>query len=203
MDILHVKTEEELMSFYYFISRVFYEDSVEHNEHYHPMYNQYNKLVEQYNLDKELILYIEEDQQIIGGIAIKDVKGKEATGSVLAVSKENRGKGLSIKLLLEVEKRLIARGIETINLGARIRACAVYLKAGYKPMLLVQVSDFAQIDLIKKNNIFNFEIINEYQTPTNGAVFFNVDTVEKSVVDHFEKTVPTANASYIFTKKLG
>lgn len=202
MEILHVKTKEELLNFYYFVSSVFYEDAVEHQEHYHPMYNQYEKLLEQYNQDKELILYIKEDDLIIAAIAIKDLKEKEATGSVLAISKKHRGKGLALRLLTEIENKLKAKGIEKLTLGARFRACGVYIKAGYKPMLLIQVSDFAKIDLIKEANIFNFELINEYQTETNGAVFYNVTEIDKNIIDHFENNVPTAKASYIFTKKI-
>lgn len=202
MNIKFVDSQVKFKEYYDAYTKVFYEDAKEYNEHYYPMYNSYSKLLEQYQKDKEILLYIEEDDQIIATLAAKDVSEQEATLEALTVNKSYRGKGYASLLLKEMEKRLVQRKVAKISLGARFRACNVYLKNGYLPTLLVQVSDFATIDLIKSNNKYNFEIVNEYQNDVCGAVFFKVDDVSKNVIEHFEKEVPTAKASYIFTKEI-
>ena len=202
MNIKFVDSQVKFKEYYDAYTKVFYEDAKEYNEHYYPMYNSYSKLLEQYQKDKELLLYIEEDDQIIATLAAKDVSEQEATLEALTVNKSYRGKGYASLLLKEMEKRLVQRKVAKISLGARFRACNVYLKNGYLPTLLVQVSDFATIDLIKSNNKYNFEIVNEYQNDVCGAVFFKVDDVSKNVIEHFEREVPTAKASYIFTKEI-
>jgi hypothetical protein len=55
---------------------------------------------------------------------------------------------------------------------------------------------------VKKANIYNYKIINEYQNDVSGGVFFEIDKIEKEVIDYFEKNIPTAHAQYIFTKNL-
>lgn len=202
MEIKCIDSKAKFKEYYDFFSKVFYYDAVEHNEHYYPMYNAYSKLFEQYEKDASLLLYIEEDNKIVATIGVKDVKEKEATIDVVAVDKEYRGRGYSSILLDEIEKRLFKKGIENVSLGARFRACGVYLKNGYSPTLLVQVSDFATLDLVKKANKYNYKIVNEYQNDVCGAVFYDVDVVNAEVIEYFEKEVPTAKASYIFTKKL-
>lgn len=202
MNIRHVDSKEKLKDYYNFFSKVFYDDAVEHNEYYYPMYNAYSKVLEQYEKDSSLLLYIEEEGKIVATLGVKDVKEKEATIDVVAVDKNYRGRGYSSILLKEEEKRLLLKGIENVSLGARFRACGVYLKNGYSPTLLVQVSDFATIDLVKAANKYGYKIVNEYQNDVCGAVFYEVDKVELDVIKHFEKSVPTAKASYIFTKTI-
>lgn len=202
MEFKHVENKEKLTQYYHFFSQAFYDDAKDHNEHYYPMYNAYSKIEEQFNKDNELLIYLEEDNKIIGCVGVKDVSDDKATIDVLTVDKKHRGKGYASMLLKEIEKRLLLKGITKISLGARLRACSVYVKNGYSPTLLVQVNDFATIDLIKKNNIYNFEIVNEYQNEVCGAVFFKVDGIEEEVIAHFESNVATAHASYIFTKTL-
>ena len=202
MQIKHVENKEKLKEYYHFFSRVFYEDAKEFGEHYYPMFNTYSKIEEQYNKNNKLLIYIEENNIILGCIGVKDLHDSEATLDVLAVDKNHRGKGYASMLIKEIEKRLIDEGIKEVSLGARFRACNVYLKNGYKPTLLVQVNDFATMDLIKSANVYDYEIVNEYQNEVCGAVFFKVDEISKSVIDHFESSVDTGHASYIFTKTL-
>jgi len=202
VEIKHVDSKEKFNEYYHFFSKVFYDDSVEHNEHYYPMYNAYSKLIEQYEKDPGLLLYIEDDGKMVATIAVKDFKGNEATIDTLAVDKNYRGKGYASILLKEIERKLVSKGVENVSLGARFRACNVYLKNGYDPTLLVQVNDFATSKLIKKCNKYGYAIVNEYQNEVCGAVFYKVDTVDYEVIEHFEKNVPTAHVSYIFTKKL-
>lgn len=97
---------------------------------------------------------------------------------------------------------MLQKGIENVSLGARFRACGLYLKNGYAPTLLVQVSDFAPIDLVKNANKYGYKSVNEYQNDVCGVVFYQVDKVDLGVIQHFESKVPTAKVSYIFTKKL-
>ena len=202
MIIKNVETKEKLNEYYHFFTKVFYEDAVKHNEHYYPMFNAYTKIAEQYEKDPTLLLYIEENGEIVATLAAKDSTNDSITLEALTVLETCRGKGYATLLVNEMENRLAKKGITNISLGARIRACKVYMKNKYSPTLLVQVNDFATIDLVKKANKYNYKIVNEYQNEVCGAVFFEVDSVNEEVVDYFEKNVPTAHANYIFTKKL-
>ena len=202
MEIKNVDSKEKLKEYYDFFTKVFYEDAVEYNEHYYPMFNTYSKISEQFEKDNSLLIYLENEGEIVGTVAIKDVSDEEATIDALTVEKKYRGKGYSSMLLKEIEKRLKSKGVKRISLGARIRACYVYLKNGYTPTLLVQVSDFATTDLIKKANKYNYEVVDEYQNEVCGAVFYKVSKVDEEVIKYFESNVPTAHVSYIFTKEI-
>ena len=79
MKIKCVDSKEKFKEYFDFFSKVFYEDAVEYNEHYYPMYNAYSKLFEQYEKDASLLLYIEEDDEIVATLGVKDVKENEAT----------------------------------------------------------------------------------------------------------------------------
>ena len=202
MKIMNVDSKEKIKEYYDFYTKVFYDDSKEYKEVYYPMFNSYSKIMEQFDKDPSLLLYIEDDGKMVATLAVKDVSENEATLEALTVHKDYRGKGYASILIKEMERRLKEKGTKNISLGARLRACNVYLHNGYKPTLLVQVNDFATIELIEKVNKFNYNIVNKYQNDVCGAIFYEVDTVDESVVTYFESNVPTAHASYIFTKKL-
>lgn len=204
MIIKEIKTQEKLKEVFDFLSQVFWQDAEEYNEHYYPMYERYNEIVNQFHKDNELLLYIEENDNIIGALTSKNMNKEEykITIGIIGIKKEYRRKGYAKLLIEEFEKRCRAKGIKEISLGSRFRACNLYISLGYIPMLLVQVSDFATTKLVKSNNKYNYQIINEYQIETNGAVFFKINNIEENVIDYFEKNVPTAHASYVFTKEL-
>jgi ribosomal protein S18 acetylase RimI-like enzyme len=202
MEIKSIKSLKKLKEYYNFVTRVFYDDAVQYKEHYYPMYNFHDKLMEQYEKDKSLILYLEDKGEMVGTICIKDMKDDECTIDAVAVRKDYRKKGYATILIKEMESRLKKKKIKKISLGARLRASKLYLDNGYTPQLLIQVNDFANTDMIKKANVYDFKILNEYQNDVCGAVFFEVKDIKKSVISHFEKEVPTAHAMYIFTKEI-
>ncbi len=202
MEIKSVKSLKKLKEYYTFVTKVFYEDAVEYKEHYYPMFNFYEKLIEQYNKDKSLILYLEQNNEIIGTICVKDMKNEECTIDAVTIRKDYRGKGYATLLIKKLESKLKKKSITKVSLGARFRACNLYVKNGYIPQLLIQVNDFANISMIKASNIYNYKVLNEYQNDVCGAVFFEVNEILESVVKHFEENVPTAHAMYIFTKEI-
>jgi hypothetical protein len=67
---------------------------------------------------------------------------------------------------------------------------------------MVQVFDFARVEDVKKANINNLKEGFEYQGDAYGFIFFDIDTVDKEKIKHFESNVPTAHAQYIFEKDL-
>lgn len=48
MEIKCIYSKEKFKEYYDFFSKVFYDDALEYNENYYPMYNAYSKLLEQY-----------------------------------------------------------------------------------------------------------------------------------------------------------
>ena len=102
----------------------------------------------------------------------------------------------------EFEKRCKDKGIKHIDLGARFRACPLYIKLGYKPSLMIQVFDFANIDDVKKANKFNLKEGFSWQSDAYGFIFFEIDEIKEEYIDWFEQNVKTAHAQYIFEKDL-
>jgi ribosomal protein S18 acetylase RimI-like enzyme len=115
-NIKSVETEEELKKLYYFVSKVFYDDAKENNEHYYPMYDTYTKMYQQFERNKKLLLYIEEDNQIVAAVTAKDMTETTITISTLAVDKKYRGKDYAKDLIMELEKQLKKIGITSISL---------------------------------------------------------------------------------------
>lgn len=204
MNIKIVNIEQKLKEVFNFLSKTFYEESIEYNEHYYTMSDRYYEMKDQYNKDKELLFYIEEDGKIIGALTSKDMnlELKKITLGVMAIEKNHRKKGYAKALINKFEEECIKRGITHISLGSRFRACSLYLNLGYKAKLMVQVFDFAKIEDIKKENIKNLSIDHEYQNDNYGFIIFNIDNVDEEIIKHFEKNVPTSHAQYIFEKEL-
>ena len=203
-EIITIKTINELKEVFNFISRVFYDDAKEHNEFYYTMSERYEEMKKEFEVDKDLLMYIKENNKIIAAITGKgmDKENSKITLGVLAVSKKYRKKGYAKKLIQEFEKRSLNKGIHHIELGARFRACELYKKLGYYYSLMIQVFDFATIEDIRKANTFGLEEVFSWQGDIYGFVFFKVKDISEKYINHFEKNIPTAHAQYIFEKDL-
>lgn len=204
IDIKVVETEQKLKEIFYFLSKTFYDESIEFNERYFTMSERYIEMKEQYNKDNELIFYIEEDGKILGALTSKDMNLdlKKITLGVMAIAKTHRRKGYAKALIEKFEEACLKKDIVHISLGARFRACPLYINLGCKAKLMVQVFDFAKVEDIKKVNINNLKEEFEYQNDTYGFIFFDIDAVDEEKIKHFENNVPTAHAQYIFEKDL-
>lgn len=201
-EIKTITTKDELKRLFNFLSEVFYNDAIEHNEHYYTMYERYEEMKEQLKVDNEMILYIEKDNKIIAGITGKNMKDNKITIGMIAVNSLERNKGLAKQLLLEFEYRCKKKKITHIDLGARFRACPIYQSLKYNYTLMIQVFDFVTIEEIRRKNKYNFEEISSWQGETYGYIFLKTNEIKKEYIDYFEKEVKTAHAQYIFEKEL-
>ncbi|MDD6263971.1 MAG: GNAT family N-acetyltransferase [bacterium] len=120
----------------------------------------------------------------------------------MGVSKEYRRKGYAKILIKKFENTCKKKNIIHIDLGARFRACPLYIEMGYKPSLMIQVFDFATIQDIRKANTFNLKETSSWQGDTYGFIFYNIPKVDEKYIDVFEKNVSTAHARFIFEKDL-
>ncbi len=199
-----INNKIELKKLFDFLSKIFYENALEHNEHYFNMSERFTEMLEQLKKDKELLLYIEENGNIVAGLTSKsmDKEKQKITFGVMAVSKEHRKKGYAKALIQEMEKRCKNKNIIHIDFGARYRACNLYKKLGYKYSMMVQVFDFATIEDIKRANTLNLKTGFQWQGDSYGFVFFEIPDINEEYIKHFENTVPTAHAQYIFKKDL-
>ncbi len=204
IEIKTVKTKRVLKDVFDFLAKIFYEDAIEHKEHYFTMSDRYNEMLKQFESDNDLLLYIENNNEIIGALTSKNVdkNTKKITLGVMAVAKQYRNLGYAKKLIESFEKTCLKKGITKIELGARYRSCSFYIKLGYKAKLVVQVYDFVTIEDIKKANGRNLEIYSEYQSDTYGFVIFKIDEIDEEKILEFEKIIPTAKAQYVFEKTL-
>lgn len=203
-NIKTVVDDKELKKVFDFIAKVFYEDARKYNEHYYTMGERFLEMQKQLEIDNAFLMYIEEDNKIVAAITGKglDKEQKKITIGVMAVSKKYRRKGYAKKLIKEFEARCIEKGIKYIDLGARFRACPLYMALDYKPSLMVQVFDFATIEDVKKANEFKLKEGFSWQSDTYGFIFFEIDEVDEKYIDCFEKKVETAHVQYIFKKEL-
>lgn len=204
MKIKTIKTENKLKEVFSFMAKLFYDEAKEYDEHYFTMSERYTEMLEQFKKDNELLLYMEEDGKVIAGLTSKNMNldKQKITLGVMAVSKNHRRKGYGKELVLEFEKRCIEKGIKHIDLGARYRACPLYIALGYKPSLMVQVFDFATVNNIKKANTLKLESTFEWQGDAYGFIFFAVDAVKEEYIKHFESNVENSQAQYVFEKDL-
>lgn len=204
VSIQTIQNQNQLKALFQFFARTFYEDANNHHEHYFTMGDRYEEMRKQFCMDPDLLMYIEEDGKIIAGLTGKgmDLEHKKITLSVLAVDSNYRRKGYAKELINEFEKRCIKKGIKHLDLGARFRACPIYLSLGYQPSLMVQVFDFVSIDDVRKENQFHLKEKSSWQSDVYGFIFFEVDEVKESYIQWFEQHVKTAHAQYIFEKDL-
>lgn len=204
INIKTVKNKKELKKVFDFLSMTFYEDAKINNEHYFTMGERFMEMNKQLEIDNELLMYITKDKKIIAAITGKgmDTNKKKITLGTIAVDLNYRNKGYAKALINEFEKRCKDKGIKHIDLGARFRACPLYIKLGYKPSLMIQVFDFINIDDVKKANKFNLKEGFSWQSDAYGFIFFEVDEVKETYINLFEQNVKTAHAQYIFEKDL-
>lgn len=204
INIKTVKNKKELKKVFDFLSMTFYDDAKKNNEHYFTMSERLMEMEKQLEVDNELLMYIEEDKKIIAAITGKgmDTEKKKITLGVIAIDPNYRKKGYAKAMINEFEKRCKDKGIKHIDLGARFRACPLYIKLGYKPSLMIQVFDFANIDDVKKANKFNLKEGFSWQSDAYGFIFFEIDEIKEEYIDWFEQNVKTAHAQYIFEKDL-
>ena len=199
-----VKDEKCLKEVFNFLSSLFYEDALENNEHYYTMSDRSEEMKRTFEIDKDFLMYIEDNDKIIAALTGKSLdlnKGKITIG-VIGVSNSYRRKGIAKLLITEFENRCLEKNIKHIDLGARFRACPLYLDLNYKPSLMIQVFDFSTIDDIRKNNKFNFRELSSYQSDSYGFIFYEIDEVKEEYIKWFEQSVKTAHAQFIFEKDL-
>lgn len=204
MEIKTIQTKEKLKEVFNFLSKLFYEEAKEYNEHYYTMSERFTEMSEQFEKDNELLLYIEEDGKIVAGLTSKgmDKEKKKITLGVMGVAQDYRRKGYAKFLITEFEKRCKEKEILHIDLGARFRACPLYMAMEYRVSLMVQVFDFETIEDVKNANNFNLKEGFSWQGDTYGFVFFDVPQVDEKYIKNFENKVNTAHAQFIFEKDL-
>lgn len=204
MKIKTVENEIDLKRLFNFFSKTFYIEATNNNKHYYNMGDRYKEMQEQYIIDKDMLMYIEVNDNIIAGIVGKNMNtlNKSITMGILAVTMSERDKGVAKLLIGEFENRCIKKGISHIKLGSRFRAASLYKKLNYNFTLMVQVFDFATTKDIRKNNKYSLKEKDFYQGDTYGFIIYYVDDINEKYITNFEKDVETAHVQYLFEKDL-
>ena len=199
-----IKNEKELKKVFNFLSSLFYDDAKEYNEHYYTMGERYEEMKKMLETDNDFLIYIETNNKVIAALTGKNLnqEKQKITIGIMAVDSKYRRKGLARQLIDEFEKRCLEKNIKHIDLGARFRACPLYLSLNYKPSLMIQAFDFATIDDVRKKNKYNFKEIFSWQGDSYGFIFYEIDEVKEEYINWFEENIKTAHAQYIFEKDL-
>ena len=203
-EINTVETNEEVKELFEFLSSTFYRDAIKYNEYFYDMKDRLKEMIDQFKIDKSFLMYIKDNNKIIGGITGKNmnIKDSKITMSVLAVDEDYRNKGLGTLLIKEFENRCLEKNIKHIDLGSRFRATNLYLKNGYKYSLMVQVYDSCTIDDIRKCNKYNFKELSSYNSDTYGFIIYEVDSIKEEYINNFENNIFSSYVQYIFEKDL-
>lgn len=72
-EIKIVNNDEELNQVFNFLSQTIYDDSILHKEKYYPMYSWLEEIKKQLKIDKDFLMYIEEDDNIVAAITGKNM----------------------------------------------------------------------------------------------------------------------------------
>lgn len=107
-EIKIVNNDEELNQVFNFLSKTIYDDSILHKEKYYPMSSRLEEIKKQLKIDKDFLMYIEENNHIVAAITGKnmDLTKKKITLGILAVSPSKRRLGYATKLIREFEKNI-------------------------------------------------------------------------------------------------
>ena len=162
------------------------------------------ELNSQFLKDKELLLYIKDNDEIICALSMKHKDDKEITLSMLATNKKDQKYGLAKRILIEAERLCVNKGYKRISLGARASSANFYVKMNYKPMLMVQVFGKINIDDILRVNKEqkNYEVINIIDNIHNKSVFLEIETVDEMDIKIFQDNLKHPDVQYVFTKEL-
>ena len=203
-EIKIVTSDKKLEQVFNFLSKTVYDDNILHKEKYYPMSERLEEIKNQLKIDKDFLMYIEEDNNIVAAITGKnmDLTKKKITLGILAVSPSKRRLGYAALLIKEFEKTSLKKGITHIDLGSRYRACFLYEHLNYKYSLIVQIFDFAKLEDIRKANKYNLKEISSNQDSAYGYILYKVPSISKKYITCFENKVPTAIVQYIFEKDL-
>lgn len=203
-EIKIVNNDKDLNQVFNFLSKTIYDDTILHKEKYYPMSERLEEIKSQLKIDKDFLMYIEENNHIVAAITGKnmDLTKKKITLGILAVSPSKRRLGYATKLIREFEKISLKKGITHIDLGSRYRASSLYEHLNYKYSLMVQIFDFVKLEDIRKANKYNLKEISSNQDSAYGYILYKVPSISKKYISCFEKKVPTAIAQYIFKKDL-
>lgn len=199
-----VKNEGEIKKVFNFLAEIFYDDAKKHNEYYFTMTERLEEMKKQFEIDNEMLMYIEKNGKVIAGITGKgmDKEKQKITLGVMAVDSNYRRQGLARLLINEFEKRCKEKEILHIDLGSRFRACPLYTSMNYKPSLMIQVFDFVSIEDVRNKNKYKFEEGFSWQGDGYGFIFYKVNEIKEEYIKWFEENVKTAHAQYIFEKDL-
>ena len=177
--IKKVKSIKELKKVFCFLSLLFYDEACKYNEHYYTMGERFEEIKTTFETDNDFLMYIEDEEKIIAAITGKNIDNQQITSSMIGVDKKYRKQGIAKMLINEFEKRCKNKNIKHIDLGARFRACPLYLALNYKPSLMIQVFDFITIDEVKKHNKYNFKEGFSWQGDCYGFIFYNIDEIKE------------------------
>lgn len=87
-DIKIVNNDKDLNQVFNFLSKTIYDDTILHKEKYYPMSERLEEIKSQLKIDKDFLMYIEEDNNVVAAITGKnmDLTKKKITLGILAVS---------------------------------------------------------------------------------------------------------------------
>ncbi|MDD4878426.1 MAG: GNAT family N-acetyltransferase [Candidatus Nanoarchaeia archaeon] len=135
----------------------------------------------------------------IVGIVFGFVKREKVLLGELAIKKELRGKGIGLKLVNALVKEAKALRKKEVCLGAQPDAEKFYLKAGFKPILFVQIH---HKDIPKNYLHKGFKIEKETNYKDAKRLFIHIKKYDAKLKEKAKKAFNAYDVIYLFVKKL-
>ncbi|MDR0287960.1 MAG: GNAT family N-acetyltransferase [Clostridiales bacterium] len=148
-----------------------------------------------------LMLYAELNGAVIGIVFGRVEDNGFMTVGPVATGLRYRGKGIAQKLMAELEKRAVEKGITGITLGAAEAAEGFYVRLGYTGSLLVQSEKHSIDELLAYSGKYPVKYTNIYDGTIN-QVCFELDEPDRELQRAYEKELGDCWTQMVFMKKL-
>ena len=194
MKILQVTDSQSLDRVLAFVWSIF--------PHFNSMEGKYGRdfWLSQWARHPELLLYAEEDGQIVGS-AFAWEDGGDITVGHLAVAEGYRKQGLGRELMEEAEKRVWDLGFTHIGLGSVESAEGFYAKLGYSGVLLVQSDRHTVEELLSLEQPYPLQGTNVYEG-TISQLYIRLPLADRALQRQYEETFPGCSTQMIYDKDL-
>jgi GNAT superfamily N-acetyltransferase len=161
-------------------------------------YRPYHKIKKYYHRNPSLFIGAFNKNKIIGIVFGRIIKNMILLCE-MAVSEKYRGKEIGKKLLRKFEDNSKKLNKNYIQLGAWESAEKFYLKAGYEPLIFVQIY---HNKVLKNYKNLGYNIIKETNYTDSKRLFIKIDKYNSKIKEKIKKNFNAYDVIYLFRKEI-
>lgn len=210
MKAQHVKNKNDINKLMLFFDEVFGELTEIHED---TSLRHKNIMLNELKNNNTHCIYVKDNEKIIAGLSSWYISTfNSLLIDLLAVEKHYRNKHIATNLLNDLYETAKKENIKYLQVSPEKENYSFYMKSGFMPVLNVcGVISNIKIDEIRKNNIYNFEEIdNKVDILKNGvdkyiSIKYIVDLPKDEYINYYNEMLFSKNAPgsyYYFIKKV-